>query len=136
MSVSEIHLPRHLARLLTALPTGTELRVLDPDADPPAVEPVPPSDEAAAAIAAFDWTDAAQQQWELSRAAVAAVEWLAGSADVAAVALRVVLRDLYTAMNDERETRGLARVLEPETAARLVAAAQAGAGGPIAVGPG
>lgn len=88
----------------------------------------------AAVLGAFDWSDAAHAAWAAGRATVAAVAWLAASPEPAAVALRVVLRDVYTAINDERESRSLARVLEPEIAARLVAAAQSGAGAPIDLG--
>lgn len=70
----------------------------------------------------------------LAKATAAALAWLAGSTDPVAVLLRVCLRDLYTRDNDDRERHGLDRVGEPDTVARLLAAAQAGAGGPLSVG--
>jgi hypothetical protein len=99
-----------------------------------AFAPEATSDQRAAAqtvVAGFDWSDAAQAAWDLSQAATSAVSWLATSDQTAAVALRVALRDVYTMLNDGLQARGLDRILEPATAARLIASAQAGGGGPI-----
>jgi hypothetical protein len=83
------------------------------------------------ALEEFDWSEQAHQAWTFKRVSMEAVQWVAGSIDPAAVAVRVLLRDLYTGLNDEQEARGKERVKEKDLAARLVQLAQAGGGVPI-----
>lgn len=86
------------------------------------------------ALDLFDWSDEAQQRWVFGRASADAVKWVAGSPDPVAIAIRVLLRDLYTALNDLRELHDLERVQEPAVAARLVALTNLGGGMPIQLG--
>lgn len=79
-------------------------------------------------------TSEADAEWEKATATTEAVQWLAGSGDFQAVALRVVLRDIYTQLNDGRERDDLPRIQEPNTAQRLIASAGQGAGEPIGFG--
>lgn len=67
----------------------------------------------------------------LTRAVSAGLTLLASSTDAVWLALRVVLRDIYARLNDERESRGLPRIQEPETVARLLGSVGDGAGAPL-----
>lgn len=61
-------------------------------------------------ISAWDWTDAG----ELASQRQAAVRAFLASNDPVIVAARALFRLAFTWINDERESRGEARILEPE----------------------
>lgn len=86
---------------------------------------------AAAAVAAFDWSPQAHAAWELAQSTTGGLGQLAASIEPLWLVLRVVFRDLYTQLNDERESRGLPRIQEPDTVARLLASVAAGGGAPL-----
>lgn len=103
--------------------TGPRLAHWSPDLGPE------PTAEAIAAVTARQVSAAG-----LARASVAAVGQFAAGMDAITVAVRIIVRDLYTRLNDLRELHGLPRVQEPEHVARLIADAMGGQGAPIDTG--
>ena len=69
---------------------------------------------AEAALAAFDWSDAAQSAWELSQTRTAALTGLLTRGDDIAIGVRAITRAITTLVNDRLAAAGQSRVLEAE----------------------
>ena len=85
------------------------------------------------ALAAFDFSPAAQARWEGGRSAVAAVTLMAASPDPVYVTDRIVARAVFTSLNDVREKVGMPRLDEAAIVKILVGAAMGGAGAPASL---
>jgi hypothetical protein len=86
---------------------------------------------AQAALAAFDWSDAAQAAWEKQQAVLAALNGTMTGLGPDQVSDRVIMRYILTLHNDLREHLGLSRILEPQHLAGIQAAIAAGAAEPV-----
>ena len=80
---------------------------------------------AEAAVKAFDWSDAAQAQWEADRNVPAAAALLQ-SADPVAQGVRATVRAVVDLLNERLRGIGAAPILEPEILAALAAGFPAG----------
>jgi hypothetical protein len=73
---------------------------------------------AESAVAAFDWSEAAQLRWEAARNVPAAAELLA-SADPVPQAVRVLMRAVVDEINVRLRSAGIEPVLESQILARV-----------------
>lgn len=86
---------------------------------------------AQAALASFDWSDAAQDAWQEQQDRSRAIAALLTESGYFAVGVRAAIYTLFELVNDERESRGLPRLTKDEIVQKIGQTVSAGEADPI-----
>lgn len=126
--------PENMVRLTEAVSAVCPIDGITTDVDgSPVVQPREEATEeqiqaAEVVIKSFDESPQAAIEYKVAKLRLAAVKSLILSDDVISVAMRAVMRDVYSQINDVREACGLPRIMEHIVIPRLVESIKKGQG--------